>query len=94
VDRGVNDNFKFNQETEFVPILSLIASQLNGTPGDASKSDRDEPVKIAASSTQENHHPALLSVLADELSVASEEIHDFELYVPNILAHAVKVLMV
>ena len=57
-------------------------------------SGKDEPIKIAASNAQENHHPALLSVLADELSVASEEIHDFELYVLNILAHTVKVLMV
>jgi len=75
LDRGVNDNFKFNQETEFVPILGLIASQLNSSPEDLD----NKPAKVAASSVQENHHPALLSLLADELSVASEEIHDFEL---------------
>ncbi|KXN83720.1 Aspartyl aminopeptidase [Leucoagaricus sp. SymC.cos] len=57
LDRNVNENFKFNQETEFVPILGMIE----------------------ASSIQENHHPAFLSLLAEEMSVAPEEIHDFEL---------------
>jgi aspartyl aminopeptidase len=85
VDRSVNDNFKFNQETEFIPILGLIASQLNGTPEDSDKSNADEAVKAIASSVQQNHHPALLSILADELSVTSAEIHDFELFVPVIV---------
>ncbi|KAJ7499021.1 aspartyl aminopeptidase [Mycena latifolia] len=72
LDRNVNESFKFNQETEFVPILGQIASQLNeSTAG-------KEPVK-KATSVQDNHHPALLSLLANELSVAPEEIHDFEL---------------
>jgi aspartyl aminopeptidase len=75
VDRGVNDNFKFNQETEFVPILGLIASQLNAKDN---QSGADEHI---ASSIQNNHHPALISALADELSITSEAIHDFELFV-------------
>jgi aspartyl aminopeptidase len=33
----------------------------------------------SASNIQDNHHPALLSILAAELSVKPEEIHDFEL---------------
>ncbi len=84
MDRNVNDAFKFNQETEFVPILGLIESQLNA-PSAKPDSDDDKdaypsakPPKVA-SSIQENHHPALLSLLADELSIAPEEIHDFEL---------------
>lgn len=77
MDRGVNDNLKFNQETEFVPILGLVANQLNAFSGSESKNSS----KVSASSNQENHHPALLSVLAEELSVVPEEIHDFELYV-------------
>ncbi len=82
MDRGVNDNFKFNQESEFIPILGMIESQLNNS----SKVDddrKDEPRKVpkVASSTQEYHHPALLELLANELSVAPERIHDFELYV-------------
>lgn len=77
VDRNVNDSFKFNQETEFVPILGLVANNLN-----KSKDPADTPrTESKASSIQTNHHSELLSVIAGELSVAPEEIHDFELYV-------------
>ena len=72
VDRGVNDNFAFNQETEFVPILGLIEKQLNGK--------KDEREAGSSSNVQDNHHPALLNLLANELSISSPEaIHDFEL---------------
>lgn len=70
MDRNVNDSFKFNQETEFTPIFGLIEDRLN----------KIEVQNTSASSIEGNHHPALLAVLADELSVAPEEIHDFELY--------------
>jgi aspartyl aminopeptidase len=73
VDRGVNDSFKFNQETEFVPILGLVQEQLNA------KKDAEITPKTLASSIQENHQPALLELLAGELSIAPEEIHDFDL---------------
>lgn len=84
MDRNVNDTFKFNQETEFVPILGLIESELNGASSQPeSDSDKDDKPLAkgpkVASSVQENHHAALLSLLAGELSVAPEEIHDFEL---------------
>ncbi|KAF8913804.1 aspartyl aminopeptidase [Gymnopilus junonius] len=84
LDRNVNDAFKFNQETEFVPILGLIESELNGaSPKPETDSDKDDKASVkgpkVASSIQENHHPALLSLLASELSIAPEEIHDFEL---------------
>ena len=72
MDRNVNDSFKFNQETEMVPILGLISSQLNDTPKDSTD------VKTA-SNIQGDHHPALLSLLAEELYVRPEQIHDFEL---------------
>ncbi|KAF8719143.1 hypothetical protein AX14_011404 [Amanita brunnescens Koide BX004] len=72
LDRGVNDNFAFNQETEFVPILGLIEKQLNGK--------KDEREAGSSSNVQDNHHPALLNLLANELSISSPEaIHDFEL---------------
>ena len=71
MDRTANESFKFNQETEFIPILGLIESQLN-SPRAASKSGD-------ASSIQENHHPELLALLSSELAVSPEEIHDFEL---------------
>ncbi|KAH6915009.1 aspartyl aminopeptidase [Coprinopsis sp. MPI-PUGE-AT-0042] len=73
LDRNVNDSFKFNQETEFVPILGLVQEQLNA------KKETESTAKAAASSIQENHHPALLELLAGELSIAPEEIHDFDL---------------
>lgn len=77
MDRNVNDNFKFNQETEFVPILGLIQDELNATKSD----DKDKlvPPPKTASSVQENHHPQILELLSKELSVAPEEIHDFEM---------------
>jgi aspartyl aminopeptidase len=82
VDRNVNDSFKFNQETEFIPILGLLESQLN-SPADESDDDkppRKPDLDRAASNIQGNHHPALLALLAGELSVSPEQIHDFELY--------------
>ncbi|KAF8165446.1 aspartyl aminopeptidase [Crassisporium funariophilum] len=84
LDRNVNENLKFNQETEFVPILGLIESQLNAPQAQSDSEDNKDdkpPTKgpKVASSIQENHHPALLALLAGELSIAPEEIHDFEL---------------
>ena len=71
MDRGVNDGFKFNRETEFVPIAGLVENELN--------SDKPAEKETGASSIQNNHHSALLAVLSEELSVSPEEIHDFEL---------------
>ncbi|KAF8665615.1 hypothetical protein AX16_000071 [Volvariella volvacea WC 439] len=79
LDRGVNENFKFNQETEFVPILGLIESTFNAAKDELPDGKAPKPTKLPASSIQGNHHPALLSLLASELSIAPEEIHDFEL---------------
>lgn len=80
LDRNVNDDFKFNPETEFVPILGQeIAAQLNAeTKGVKTKGNGLD--------ISRNHHPALLGLLAEELSVKPEEINDFELYVSH-LAH-------
>ncbi|KAF8815788.1 aspartyl aminopeptidase [Phlegmacium glaucopus] len=84
LDRTVNESFQFNQQTEFIPILGLIESQLN-TPTATSKSDNDKddnvvnPGPKVASSIQENHHPALLALLSSHLSVSPEEIHEFDL---------------
>ena len=73
MDRLSSDNFKFNTETEFTPILGLLASNLNA-PTENNIND-----KQGASSIQDNHHPALLALLAEEMNVKPEEIHDFEL---------------
>lgn len=75
----MNDSLKFNQETEFVPILGLIESELNATPQATKAEATGGSADVKASSIQENHHPALLSLIASELSIAPEEIHDFEL---------------
>lgn len=71
MDRSANENFTFNQQTEFVPILGLIESQLN--------SPAAPPISDDASSIQENHHPEILALLSNELSVSPEEILDFDL---------------
>jgi aspartyl aminopeptidase len=73
VDRSSSDNFKFNTETEFTPILGLLASNLNAPTDKVQSNDND------ATSIQDNHHPALLALLAEEMNVKPEEIHDFEL---------------
>ena len=83
MDRSSADNFKFNTETEFTPILGLLASNLNARPEKVQDNSNDEQT---ASSIQDNHHTALLSLLAEEMSVKPEEIHDFELWVPASLA--------
>ena len=72
MDRSADASFKFNQETEFIPILGLIESQLN-SPSPA-KSNPDN-----ASSIQDDHHSELLALLSSELSVSSEEIYDLDL---------------
>jgi aspartyl aminopeptidase len=90
VDRGVNDSFKFNQETEFVPILGLLESQFNSSEDPDDDKSPPKPKSNEASSIQGNHHPALLRLLAEELSVAPEEIHDFELYVYHFVVHPPK----
>ncbi|KAI9512160.1 aspartyl aminopeptidase [Russula earlei] len=76
LDRSAADNFKFNTETEFTPILGLLASNLNA-PVDKlqSKSKKD----LTCCSIQDNHHSELLALLAGEMNVKPEEIHDFEL---------------
>lgn len=78
VDRNVNAEFKFNQETEFIPIIGLAEAELNKANEPAKE------VNARASSIQSNHHPAILSLLSEELNVTSESIHDFELYVDNL----------
>ncbi|KAH9977979.1 aspartyl aminopeptidase [Lactifluus volemus] len=77
LDRSSANDFKFNTETQFTPILGLLASNLNAPTDKPRSSGKNEQT---ASSIQDNHHPALLSILAEELSIKPEEIHDFELH--------------
>ncbi|EKM59371.1 uncharacterized protein PHACADRAFT_249819, partial [Phanerochaete carnosa HHB-10118-sp] len=78
LDRSVNDGFKFNKETELVPIAGLVEEQLN------TEKEKSADKKSGASSIQDNHHSALLAVLSEELSVTPEEIHDFELHLYDV----------
>jgi len=78
LDRSVNEALKFNLETEMIPILGTVAAQLNG--GTEKETKQNTENIIPATNIQNDHHPALLSLLAGELSVKSEEIHDFELH--------------
>ncbi|CAE6522513.1 unnamed protein product [Rhizoctonia solani] len=78
LDRTVNDSFKFNQETQFIPILGQIASQLNGPPV-LETSDKNPVIGATGSNVQTNHHTALIDLIAEDISVSPEEIHDFEL---------------
>jgi aspartyl aminopeptidase len=82
--RKLKGRFKFNKETEFTPILGLVAEQLNssepkrtGTPF----SGRSSPVKEENHllDQESRHHPLLLAVLADELGCSIGDIQDFEL---------------
>ncbi|CAK9784321.1 aspartyl aminopeptidase [Cutaneotrichosporon oleaginosum] len=85
LDRGVNEQLKFNKETEFLPVLGLVNEQLNsggsavpsrtGTPAPGKKEDG----KSDGASMEDKHHPLLLAAIADELGCAVADIHDFEL---------------
>jgi len=75
LERGSGDNAKFNLETEMVPVLGLVASQLN----DVDKPGAEANGPSDGSSIQNNHHSTLLSLVANELSIAPNQIHDFEL---------------
>jgi len=77
LERGAADNFKFNTETEFTPILGQLASDLNAPKDEVQSGGNNHQT---SSSVQNNHHSALLSLLAEELNVKPDEIHDFELH--------------
>lgn len=72
LDRTANENFKFNAETEFTPILGQLSSQFNA------KMKKDH-APIGGSDDSACHQPALLQLIAEELCVKPEAIQDFEL---------------
>ena len=76
VNRGVNDSLVFNKETEMVPIIGLVERELNNDKQDDEKADSSS---TSSSTVHGKHHPALLSLLSEELSVTVGEIQDFEL---------------
>ncbi|XP_051119030.1 probable aspartyl aminopeptidase [Andrographis paniculata] len=81
LDRDANTAFKFNKETQFVPVLATsIKAELNKLavenvlaetgPGVGSKLD---------TKTTQKHHSILLQLLADEIGCEPDEISDLEL---------------
>jgi aspartyl aminopeptidase len=85
LDRNVNEQLKFNKETEFLPVLGLVNDTLNGpgsgaaTPaGRAGTPANDDSAKLGQK-IEEKHHPLLLAVIADELGCNVDDINDFEL---------------
>ena len=91
LDRTTNEAFKFNKETEFRPVLGLVADRLNDT-GDGAGSAKTgaSTTGVSGESAQnvgkedvtgmaEKHHPMMLALLADELGCAIGDIQDFEL---------------
>ncbi|KAI9313244.1 peptidase M18 [Dichotomocladium elegans] len=63
LDGSANEAFKFNKETQFVPILATaVKTAFEGT-----------------SEQERKHHRALLDTLSEELQVEVDKIHDFEL---------------
>jgi aspartyl aminopeptidase len=62
----------FNQETQFTPILGLLNDQLNASTTEGEASAKGPGISG-------NHHPQLIEILAEALSVKEEQIQDFEL---------------
>ncbi|KAJ3038490.1 hypothetical protein HDV00_000587 [Rhizophlyctis rosea] len=73
LDRTVNEAFKFNNETQLLPILGLASKTLNAA---AKPKEGEESSTLGV---EERHHPLLLKLLAGELGVEVSEIGDFEL---------------
>ncbi|KAK3235133.1 hypothetical protein CYMTET_54652 [Cymbomonas tetramitiformis] len=75
LDRTVNsDGFKINTETQFAPVLcTSIKAALDGH---SEKEDGDDK-----ESSKAQHHPLLLSILAEELDCQPADIAEFELNV-------------
>lgn len=59
-----------------MPVLGLIAGELNATAA-----EKQDAQKVEGSSIQANHHSSLLELLAEELDITPDQIQDFELYV-------------
>ena len=71
LDRTANENFKFNTETEFTPILGQLSSQFN-----AKKKKDHAPIGVTDDSAC---HQPLLQLIAEDLCVKPDAIQDFEL---------------
>ena len=75
--------FKPNKETELVPIMGMVAAELNRAGG--KKRLEDEPAEDEAEEfapfrkMSERHHPHVLEVIAEHAGVDVSSVVDFEL---------------
>ncbi|GAA5902125.1 hypothetical protein JCM6882_006707 [Rhodosporidiobolus microsporus] len=84
LDRTQNESFKYNPETQQVPILALANKELNKHFAEENNSTVDvsfaDPLDITS-----HHHPILLHTVARQLGeqlgtqITPQQIHDFEL---------------
>ncbi|KAL2652991.1 hypothetical protein R1flu_021119 [Riccia fluitans] len=103
LNRGVNDGFKINLQTNFVPVLAtaikeeankavVTNTQTSSDPPSAANGNADESAKENAA--EDAHHSLLLQVLSDELKCQPGDIISFELDVidtqPSTIGGALK----
>ncbi|KEI39236.1 uncharacterized protein L969DRAFT_94311 [Mixia osmundae IAM 14324] len=81
LERTQNETFKYNLETEMVPIIGMVDKTLNApVPTTATAAQPTNPLDLSA-----HHQPMLLSLLATSLSeitgktIEPQQIHDFDL---------------
>lgn len=77
LDREVNQKLEFNKEAQLVPILGLVEKELNGDK--QAKEELPSGEFNALGKIHDRHHSALLDLIAKELQIKAEDIHDFEL---------------
>ncbi|KAG6546923.1 hypothetical protein Mapa_011539 [Marchantia paleacea] len=99
LNRTVNEGFKFNLQTNFVPILATAlkdeANKLVTGPDSSSQSAAGSNGTVKQTAADGGaHHPLLLQVLADELKCQPNDILNFELDVidtqPSVIGGALK----
>lgn len=81
LDRTINEAFKFNKESEFMPIAGLVETAMNAPADKGVEQSNGTKSEEDVTGQSEKHHPLLLGVLADELGCEVSDIQDFELYV-------------
>lgn len=84
LDRELSNGITVNKETNMTPILGLVQRELNGTGAEkvdvvAAKEDDSDSASAMEATMSTKHHPTLVRLIANELDVQPEDIHDFEL---------------
>jgi len=81
LNRGQNDNFHYNPETQQIPIIAMASKAFNeSVPTNSAKISFADPLDISS-----HHAPVFLHAVAKSLSeelgeeVSPSQIHDFEL---------------